>query len=146
MAFFPESQTHTVGAIEQSLQIGIGAAGELDVPQEALELVGRVPGVKITGAELSATTSSRLALALSVTLTLRAIEAGPVGAGGVRWNIYRQSERLDCYQPLFQTLLVRHSERQLRFRIRTWIRSQTWLGLGARQWISDWQEVTVHLI
>jgi hypothetical protein len=146
VALFPESQTVRVGSLEQSVQVGLGAGGALDVPKGALELAHALPGIKITGAELSATTSSHLALALSLTLTLRAVEAGPLGAGGVRWNIYHQKERLDCYQPLFQTLLVRDSEQQLGFRIRTWIRSHGLFGLRAKQWISEWREVTVPLV
>lgn len=146
VALFPESETVRVGTLEQSVQVSVGAGGALDVPKEALQLASAVPGIEITGAELSATTSSRLALALSLTLTLRAVEAGPVGAGGVRWNIYRQKERLDRYQPLFQTLLVRESERELGFRLRTWIRSHGVLGLGAKQWTSEWQEVKVPLV
>ncbi|MBN1608252.1 MAG: hypothetical protein JW940_16590 [Polyangiaceae bacterium] len=146
VALFPESQTVRVGSLEQCVQVGIGAGGALDVPKDALELAKAVPGIKITGAELSATTSSHLGLALSLTLTLRAVEAGPVGAGGVRWNIYHHKERLDCYQALFQTLLVRDSEQQLGFRIRTWIRSHGLFGLGAKQWISEWQDVQVPLV
>lgn len=145
IAFCPNSKTHSVGVVEQSVKVGVGAGGELDVPREALEIVGTLPGVTITGAELGVTTHTRLALALSLSLTLRAVEAGPVGAGGVRWNIYQTTERLDCYQPLFQTLLVGTSETVLNFGIRTWVRSRGFLGLGAKQWISDWVKFTVPL-
>ena len=116
-------------------------AGELDLPTEALEVVSTVPGVTITGAELRITAHTRLALAPPRSLTLRTVEAGPVGAGGVRWNIYRMKDRLDC----FPTLLVRPKGTDLKLRIRTWVRTRGFFGLGATQWISDWQRLTVPL-
>lgn len=145
VAFCPSSETLSVGSVQQSLQIGVGCGGELDVPKEALQILNVVPGVKITGAELGVTTHTRFGLALSLTLALRAIQAGPVGAGGVRWQIYHTKDRLDCYQPLFQTLLVGHSEPELRFRVRTWVRSRGFFGLWAKQWTSEWETFTVPL-
>ncbi|HOU94545.1 MAG TPA: hypothetical protein PLU22_26015 [Polyangiaceae bacterium] len=54
-------------------------------------------------------------------------------------------DRLDGSRPLFQTLLVRPEEAELKFRIRTWVRTRGFFGLGATQWISDWQRFTVPL-
>ena len=145
IGFQPTSAVEEVGSVEQELAFGVGAGGELSVPKEALTVGNALPGIQLEGATLSLSTHQRFALAISMTLTLRSIQAGPVGAGGVRWNIYRQKNRIDEMQALFQTLLVPKDVKILNVEVQTWVRSKGFLGIGSKQWQSPWRAFALEL-
>jgi hypothetical protein len=86
-------------------------------------------------------------VALQVTFSILEVQAGPVNAGGARWNIYRGRDSIDTFQPLFQTMLVPAGTAKLRFEIRTWIRgSRRFFGLvNGREWTYDPKTFDVSL-
>jgi hypothetical protein len=132
----PDDRIVQVGAIDQEVEIGLSLGGELGVPEAAIQAVNTVPGVVFNGAQVKASTDQKFALAIHFKLTLRAIQAAPVGAGGAKWNVYRQTERLDGFQALMHTLLVPRGMNRLTLTIATWVRrSGGWFGLGgSREW------------
>jgi hypothetical protein len=145
VGFQPMSSVHEVGQVGQEISVGLSAGGELHVPDGELALGPSLPGIRVEGVRFNFATHSEFALALSLKLQLREVQAGPVGAGGVRWNIYRQKRRLDEVQALFQSLLVPRQVQTLNLELRTWVRSNGLFGLGVKQWTSDWQPVRVDL-
>jgi hypothetical protein len=146
VGFRPGSETVTVGSVEQKLSFGVGAGGELSLPEEAVELANAIPGLRVEGGEICFSTDSRFAIGISLKLTLRAVQAGPVGAGGVRWNIYRQKDRLDEVQALFQTLLVPKDAKNINVSVQSWVRTKGFLGFGSKQWSSEWERFEVSLV
>jgi hypothetical protein len=143
----PGSAVEKVGEIEQNVSIGLDIGGELQLAGEALELLSEVPGFSMKGVKVFATTHNRFSLALHLELSLLKVVAGPVGAGGARWDIYRTRERLDHFQPLVQTLLVPEDTERLHFEVETWIRRRgKFFGLiSAREWTFPGQEFDVSL-
>jgi hypothetical protein len=75
-------------------------------------------------------------LLIAINFSALKIQAGPIGAGGARWNIYRQQERIDLFQPLLQTLLIPSDLNRLKMSVKTWIRRSGKFGglIGARAW------------
>jgi len=147
ISFAPDEELLKVATLGQDMHLGLSAGGELAIPQQPLQLLNAIPGVSLTGSKLSATTDQRFGVSISFTVTLLAVQAGPVGAGGVRWNMYRQAERLDVYHPLLQTLLIPRDVRELKFTIKTWVRRRgRFFGLlKDREWVAPTEEVTVKL-
>jgi hypothetical protein len=147
VAVAPASFVRTVATMGQELQLGIGVGGEIEVPPVALAPAGAVPGVSFTGARLEATTDTRLVLSLRADFAVLDVQAGPVGAGGARWNLYRTGARLDRFQPLVQTLLVEPGIRALPMSVTTWVRRRRSLrGLGGtRHWDYQPQAYEVSL-
>jgi hypothetical protein len=145
VGYCPLSRELDVGSVEQSISLGIGLGGEFSAPTEALGALSEIPGVVLNTAELRASTHQHLALSLKLKLALRSIQAGPVGAGGVRWNLYQQDQALDQHVPLFQTLLVPRDTPSLTFKVKTWVRTRSLFGLRSREWVSDWTSYPVTL-
>jgi hypothetical protein len=116
--------------------VGLSAAGAMETPPATLKFLKAVPGVTLQGAKLHATSDVQFSLAVQFDLMVLEVQAGAVGAGGVRWNLYQNRERLDRFQPLLHTLLVPKGTKSLKVKVQTWVRSRArWLGLiKARQW------------
>jgi hypothetical protein len=137
VAVFPESKLLKVAQSRQELQFGLTAGGKIGVPDEGLALANQIPGVTMTGAELHATTNQEFGLAIRCSFSVLEVQAGPVGAGGARWNIYRTSERIDVFQPLFQTLLIPRGVERLCISVEMWVRRPfrflAWTKV--RQWL-----------
>ena len=127
------------------MTFGLEVGGGFQVPQETLQLTAQIPGLSLTGASLHATTDQTFGLALECSFSLLEVQAGPVGAGGVRWNLYRGRERIDTYHPLFHTLRIPEGTRSLRLVVEAWVRrSGRFFGLGrARHWHYPAQEFEV---
>jgi hypothetical protein len=143
----PSDAIKEVATLEQKLNVGIEAAGKLSVPNENLKLLNEIPGVSINGAEVGATNDTQFGLALSFSFCALKVQAGPVGAGGARWNLYRKGERIDLSQPLFHTLLIPSDTSQLNISIETWIRTpfQLFAWKRVRNWTYDPVEFEVSL-
>ena len=107
VSVIPESRKYNVIHVQQELSFGLKAGGEIGTsPVPALRLPNTGLTVDLTGASLRATTDQEYAIALQCTFAVLEVQAGPVDAGGARWNLYRGRESIDTYQSLFQTLLV----------------------------------------
>jgi hypothetical protein len=101
----------------------------------------------MTGASVYTTTDNQFSFALSLELSQLKVLAGPVGAGGARWDIYRTRERLDRFQPLVQTLFVPEDATSMNVKVHTWIKRRgKFFGLlSAREWTFPGQEFNVSL-
>jgi hypothetical protein len=141
----PPSRSYEIGRLEQKTQLGLGIGGALAVPEAALKAVAEIPGVTLEGARLQITNDSQFRIGIELSLSVLEVQAGPVGAGGARWNFYAGRERLDTFHPLLHTLLVPAGTQELSVSVKTWVRRRArWLGLvSARQWTSP--DVPFHV-
>jgi hypothetical protein len=144
----PDGETIDLGKVDQQLSLGIQLGGAIGIPDEGLELVSQIPGVSLTGAEVRATTDQSFAVAIRFSISVMKIQAGPIGAGGAKWNLYRGSQRIDLFQPLFHTLLVPEGVKELPLVTNTWLRRRglftNWFGV--RRWDYPSQEFLVSLV
>jgi hypothetical protein len=138
----PTGEALEVGTIKQHLRLGISADGILATPSDELKPIETTLGVELPSAKLELSTDNEIALLIHVPFTLLKIQAAPVAAGGARWNMYRQDERLDCFQPLLQTVLVPHGTKSLVLETTAWAkRSAGWFGLRKAQLMSSGPQV-----
>jgi hypothetical protein len=96
-----------------------------------------IPGVALHEAALEITDDVNMRVAISLRLALVKVEAGPIGAGGVRWNVYRTDEAVVGFQPFVQTLTVPAGTKALELRVQPWVvRRGYFFGLvGTRKFI-----------
>jgi hypothetical protein len=137
IAVLPSSEVVKVASIEQKLGVQLSAGGEIKVPEAAAAAVGAaLPGLSLSGLTIGASTDQKFALAIQLDVNLIKIVAGPVGAGGARWQLYRQGERLEAFQPLVQTLQIARGLRSLSVSVTAWVRRRGWFfgRLGGCQW------------
>ncbi len=144
ISLVPDSQALTVADIQQDVQLGLDIGGKIALPAVELPVTGPVPGVSLTGARLEASTQQSMALSLRMKITLRKILAGPFGAGGAKWNLYRQDERLDQFHPLLQTITVPAGTTSLHAVVRTWATRKKLFG-GREFWPYPDQEFEISL-
>lgn len=145
---FPDTRKYDVISTSQQLSFGIKLGGEIGLPEAGgYELLSEVSGITLTGASVRATTDQQFAIAVQCRFSVLEVQAGPVGAGGARWNFYRSRESVEGYQPLFQTMIVPKGIGALRFTIETWIRrSGRFFGLlKSRHWTYEPQTFDVAL-
>jgi hypothetical protein len=133
----PQTQILKVGEWKQRFNIGVSAGGRLGAPTVATQALAVVPKFELEGAQVQASTDQQFALMLGIELNFLEVQAGPKSPGGARWNLYRQHERLDRFQPLFQTLLLAKGTKNIELKISTWVRRSGFLGtsIGAREWV-----------
>jgi hypothetical protein len=135
LAVEPGTRFVDVGKVKQAVTVGLSLGGVLGIPNvgaTGTPLDDSLPNARIFGS-----TDQSFSLAIELELKLLAAQAGAVGAGGARWNIYRQDKPLDDQQTLLQTISVpRDGRRRLTAKISTWVRSAGFLGIGAKTWIS----------
>jgi len=143
----PQTQVLKVGEWKQKFNVGISAGGKLGVPTAATKALSIVPGFELEGAQVQASTDQQFALMLGIELNFLEVQAAPTSAGGARWNLYRQHERLDRFQPLLQTILVKRDTKSIDVKIKTWVRRTGWFGtgIGSRQWVQKPVRHTVSL-
>ncbi len=131
----PSSKLVSLASAEAKLDVGVGAGGEIGLPDRVLEAAGAaVPGWQVSEAKLSVSADARFAFVLSLDLSALEIQAGPVGAGGARWNLYRRAKRIDVTQTLAHTVVVPPGTAALRLAVTTWIRECGFLGGPSKQW------------
>jgi len=137
VALSPDTEVTRLGALESKVSIGLSAAGELAAPEAALAAANAIPGVALHNAQVEATTSTKLALAIRVEFSMVKVEAGPIGAGGARWNVYRVDERVVGFQPFIQTLLVPQKTKMLKLTVQPWVarRGRLFGVIGSRKFI-----------
>ena len=136
-SLFPESKLVNYGKIDTEIQLGLDAGGELAVPKETLALANTaVPGLNIAGAKINATTDVQLGIAIQCVFSFVQAQAGPVGEGGARWNIYKVGQRIDVNHTLLHTLLVPSTTMALHCKIASWVREprRFFKWLKAREW------------
>ena len=132
----PDSKLDRVIGVVAEVNIGAGAGVKLGLPE------GGVRGVKLS---LSADAKLTCILSLDLDVSLLEIQAGPVGAGGARWDLYRRGKRIDVTQSLAHTVVVPKGTASLKLAVETWIRESGWLGSPATQWTFAKKRFTVAL-
>jgi hypothetical protein len=131
----PGTRLVDVGRVTQNVTLGLNLDGGLGVPSVAAS--GIPLGDSLPSARIFASTDQTFSLAIELRLQLLAVQAGVVGAGGARWNLYRQDKSLDDQQTLVQTIGVpRDGRSRSTAKIKTWVRSAGFLGLGSKVWIA----------
>ena len=137
VALFPDSDLIEVAKVSQKLRLGVAVGGEISMPIEGLEIVNNIPGFQLAKSMLHATTDQTYGIAIDCSFSVMKIQAGPVGNGGARWNLYRADERIDLHQPLFHSLLVPAGTESIQLTIETWIRRSQRLfrWRSPRQWL-----------
>ena len=147
IALFPDTRRFEIGHLSESLQVGLRAGGEMGLLRSGA-LTSSVPlAVGLPAVELKATTNQEFGIAIDCKFSLLEVQAGPVGAGGARWNLYRQREAIDERQSLFHTILVPRHLKKLTVNVECWVRrSGRFFGLvGARHWEYPVQTYQVSL-
>ncbi len=133
----PNNRLATLAAASTELSVGLGAGGDIGLPAIAGQAIGAaVPGWSVKEAKLSVSADARSAFVLSLDfdVSLLEVQAGPVGAGGARWNLYRHGQRLDVTQSLAHTVAVPKGTPSLKLAVTVWVRESGFLGGPARQW------------
>jgi hypothetical protein len=142
VAYEPGHHAVKFAEARQELALDLSASGELSTGELA------VPGMPVT-AGVHASASTRQGYVLSLHLEFSALEtmAGPVGAGGVRWDLYRQSSRPARHHRLVQTALVPSSLTKLTLTLTTWVRRRgRFFDLfGTRQWSPAPRSYTISI-
>jgi hypothetical protein len=135
----PSTELLEVARLNQDVDLGLTVGGSLEPPPAALSLASAIPGFSLQGVRVAATTEQSFRLAIRFRFELLKIQAGPVGAGGARWNFYRQDQRLDGFQPLLHTILVPRDATSLDVSIHAWVvRAGGWFGLKKPiRWMSN---------
>jgi hypothetical protein len=127
----------TPGLSAGTFTVGVGGGGEIEPATGLPSGSGpAIPGWPISEARLSLSADARFAflLGLDLDLSLLEVQAGPVGAGGARWNLYRRGRRIDVTQSLVHTLTIPSGATQLRLRVTTWISESGLFGGPATRW------------
>jgi hypothetical protein len=147
VAISPDTELTTVGALDSDVRIGLSVGGEMEVPKHALEAVNAIPGVSLHGAKIEATVDEKFALAVHLKLALVKVEAGLVGAGGARWNVYRAGDRIAGFQPFLQTALLPKNTRRLKLTAQPWVVRRGWLfgTIGVRKFIPKPSDFEISL-
>jgi hypothetical protein len=137
VALSPDTESTKIGEINSEVRIGLSAGGEMSVPAPVLEAANAIPGISLQGAKLEATTDQTFALAIRVEFSMVKVEAGAIGAGGARWNVYRAGQRVVGFQPFIQTVLLPKKTRTLQLAVQPWVARRGWLfgKLGSRKFI-----------
>ncbi|MBN2196024.1 MAG: hypothetical protein JW751_24620 [Polyangiaceae bacterium] len=121
VAWQPDSSLIEVAKVDQEVSVGLGVGGALGTPS-GLEGLDVIPGITLPHAKIHAKTHQEFRLSISFVFNLLRVQAGAVGSGEARWNIYQQDERLDRFQPLTHTLTVPRDTPKVTGRVTTWIR------------------------
>jgi hypothetical protein len=146
----PTSRAIDRAAVGLDVCAGVKLGGEIDVPEELLPLGRELTGLSLHEARLFTTIDAPFALALSYRLSALEVQAGPVGAGGARWNLYGRGKRLDLHQPLFHTVLVPADTPSLVIEVEGWVKRRRGLadvvgGRSVRLWTYGPRAFTVAL-
>jgi hypothetical protein len=146
VAFQPSSELIEMVKVDQEVKLGLDVGGSLSLAPD-LAVGAVLPGISLPSAKVYASMRQDVGLAISCRFSVVAVQAGPLAAGGVRWNVYRARQSIEAFQPLFQTLRVPSGVKTLKFEIETWIRRSGYLfGLvGARHWHYPAQAFQVSL-
>ena len=133
VGYEPGSQAIKAIEVNQTLMLDMALDGSLQVAPPGTDAQPLAAG-------LSGAASMRQGFALSLRIEWSALEvqAGPIGTGGVRWNLYRQASRIDRHHRLLQTLLIPRETKTLTIEVDTWVRRRGgFFGLfGTREWSS----------
>ena len=147
VSFAPSSELLKVIDIKQSMKIGLSVGGKMQVPDAASKATSIISGVNMEKVEISGSTDQSLNLALQVNYSVVKVLAGPIGAGGVRWDIFRQDDPLEEFHPLLQTVMLPMKTEKIKLQIKTWIKRAGLFGtrIGSKQWITDPLDFEVSL-
>lgn len=142
----PGDERLVIGSVRQEVQLGLGLNGVLSVPSAKLDLAQNQPLLELPGVRVQASTSQELKLSLSMKLTLQKIVGAGFGAGGAKWDLYRQDEPLSVPHVLLQTLVVPEGTQRFRARVRLWAKKAGWFGTRFRALLWRYPEQEVEIL
>jgi hypothetical protein len=129
----PTTQMLEVGSIDQQVTFSLSSGGKFDSVSSPAADMAKIAGIELPSVELGASVSNQAELRIRLKLELLKSQAAPVGAGGARWNLYRQDETLVGFTPLVQTMLVSPATQSLTFKVFSWAKFGGFLGIGAQK-------------
>jgi hypothetical protein len=141
----PDSKFESVARASAQVSLGLSAGGKIGIP------IGAVTGLPIPltipGINLEASTDDSFSVILKCDMRFVTVQAGPVGAGGARWNLYRHGQDLRSAQLLFQTVLVPRDVDELVVKLETWVRKRGFFGgrWGAQEYRYPTETYTLSL-
>ena len=143
----PDSRLVSVAKAKAKVDIGVGASGELGLSEGTAASAQTATGGLVRDVKLSLSADAKFAFILSLDLdvSLLEIHAGPVGAGGARWDLYRRGKRIDVRQSLAHTVVVPKGTASLKLVVETCIRESGFLGRPATHWKFEPQKFMVSL-
>ncbi len=140
----PASDVATSASVSVSAGMRLEAGAELD-PLGALKAVMPIP---LPDAHLKASTDGQIRLEIP-DFKVQAVRviAGPVGAGGATWQLYRHREVLNVSQVLLHVLALPAQVDQLTMRMSAWVSRRGWFGMKRenRIWRTPAQDITISL-
>lgn len=136
--FAPKTEMLEVGSVDQHLWFGLTTGGKLStIAATENEVLQPLAGIDLPDIEIGGGVGNKLELRARIKLELLKVQAGPIGAGGVRWNLYRQDKTLVAFTPLVQTMLVSPDTKKLTFEVVTWAKVGGIFGIGTKAWIAE---------
>jgi hypothetical protein len=132
----PATDLVQVAKVGAEATVDIGFDGSLEVPQQARQALGVIPGVNLTAAKVSASVGESAKLSIAFALSVpRVISGAGDGQGGAEWNLYAQDKRLEGQQALLQTVLLPRGVKQLQLAVTGWVREAGFFG--PKEWVFE---------
>jgi len=141
----PDSEFESVAQGSAQINLGLSAGGKIGIPIGAI--TGLPIPLTIPGVSVEASTDNSFSVVLKCDMRFVTVQAGPVGAGGARWNLYRHGQDLRSAQLLFQTVLVPKKVDELVVTLETWVRKRGFFGgrWGAQEYRYPSETYTLSL-
>ena len=126
LSWTPDTAAETLATASGHVDIGLDGNGHLGLHPGALgPALGVLAGLPIPDLMFKASTDVRFIAGFRLDVKALQIQAGPLGAGGARWNLYRRRKDLTRTQTLFHTVELPPGTDRLTVRLETWIRRRT---------------------
>jgi hypothetical protein len=144
VSLVPASEVTTTATVSVSAGMRLEAGAGLD----PLGLLNAVVPMPLPDVHLKASTDGQIRLELA-DFKVQAVRviAGPVGAGGAMWQLYRHREVLNVSQVLLHVLALPAEVDQLTVRLSAWVSRRGLFGMKPenRTWRTPAQDFTISL-
>ena len=139
----PASEVVTKASVSVGTGMSLAAGAKLASPLGALAAMFPLPDAHL---EASADGEVRLKLPDFKIEAVKVI-AGPYGAGGAKWELYRRRDVLNVSQALLHVVALPAGVDQLTLRLQAWVCRRGWFGMKRenRVWRTPVRHVVVSL-
>ena len=150
LSLAPDSAADAVASASGHVDVGLGAGGRLGLTKllsgALAPALAALPVLPIPDVTLKASADTQFTAGFRLDIRALQIQAGPVGAGGAQWNLYRHRRDFTRTQALFHTVTLPPGTSRLTVRVETWIRQKTqpW-GHEVSQWCQPETEYDIPI-